>query len=262
MGSELSGEVIQGEKAAAGIEAFLILAVAALHFAVVARRVGSDEFVADTQVGIPLEQLFQEIGGGTGGLLRVGGQEAQACKLINGSILEQAQLRVSDAAAGDHLHIYLNPLAGIGHLLVGLWLAGRFLLFGWEQPQLSHDPEQALRAAGIATLPQPVPQFHHAEAGVPAAHVPDQLQLCLCMLVRVSVGPPGLAGQGFHGSIPARLPEVDIRTALVVPPAGLLDAVPLRILHQGLPVCHVLCYTLAHEGYGPLSYSWCVVTQL
>ena len=62
----------------------------------------------------------------------------------------------------------------------------------------------------LAALPQPVPQFHHAEAGVPAAHVPDQLQLCLCMLVRVAVGPPGLAGQGFHGSIPARLPEVNI----------------------------------------------------
>lgn len=32
MDSELSGEVIQGVKAAAGIEVFLILAVAALHF--------------------------------------------------------------------------------------------------------------------------------------------------------------------------------------------------------------------------------------
>ena len=43
MGSELSGEVIQGVKAAAGIEAFLILAVAALHFTVVARCIGADE---------------------------------------------------------------------------------------------------------------------------------------------------------------------------------------------------------------------------
>ena len=107
--SELSGEVIQGVKAAAGIEVFLILAVAALHFTVVARRVGTDELVADPQLGgcglkqgrqiplavgeavgelksivsldtfhadtsagVPLEQLFQEIGGGTGGLFRVG----------------------------------------------------------------------------------------------------------------------------------------------------------------------------------------------
>ena len=124
MDSELPGEVIQGVKAAAGVKAFLILAVAALHFTVVARRIGPDELVADTQLcggglkqsreiplavgktvgelksivsldtfhadtsaGIPLEQLFQEIGGGTGGLLRVGGQEAQAGKLVNSSVL-------------------------------------------------------------------------------------------------------------------------------------------------------------------------------
>lgn len=31
---------------------------------------------------------------------------------------------------------------------------------------------------------------------------------------------------------------------------------------SGLPVGYVLCYTLAHEGYGLLSVSCCVVTQL
>ena len=51
MDGKLFGKVIQGVKAAAGIEAFLVLAVAALHLAVVARRVGTDELVADTQVG-------------------------------------------------------------------------------------------------------------------------------------------------------------------------------------------------------------------
>ena len=101
MDSELSGEVIQGVKTVAGIEAFLVLTVAALHLAVVARRIRPDELVADTQVGggglkqsgeiplavgetigkfkaiirldafhadsaarIPLEQLFQKIRGG------------------------------------------------------------------------------------------------------------------------------------------------------------------------------------------------------
>ena len=122
--SELHCKVIQGIKAAAGVKAFLILAVAALHFTVVARRIGADELVADTQLGggglkqsreiplavgktvgelksivsldtlhpdapagIPLEQLFQEIGRGTGRLLRVSGQEAQAGKLVNSSVL-------------------------------------------------------------------------------------------------------------------------------------------------------------------------------
>ena len=51
MDSELHCKVIQRVKAAAGVEALLILAVAALHFAVVARRVGPDELVTDPQLG-------------------------------------------------------------------------------------------------------------------------------------------------------------------------------------------------------------------
>ena len=96
---------------------------------------------------------------------------------------------------GGHLYIHLDPLPRISHLLVGLWLIDWFLLCLWEQAQLSHDPEQAFRAAGAAPLLQTVPQFHHAKFGISAAHVPDQLQLCLCMLVQVSVGPPGPARQ-------------------------------------------------------------------
>ena len=124
MDSELPGEVIQGVKAAAGIKALLILAVTTLHFTVVAWSIGADELVADPQLGgsglkqsreiplavgetigkfkavirleafhadtsacIPLEQLFQKIRRGIGGLLRVGRQEAQACELVNGGVL-------------------------------------------------------------------------------------------------------------------------------------------------------------------------------
>ena len=46
-----------------------------------------DAFHADSPACIPLEQLFQKIRRGIGGLLRVGGQEAQACKLVNSSVL-------------------------------------------------------------------------------------------------------------------------------------------------------------------------------
>ena len=155
--SKLHCKVIQREKAAAGVKAFLILAVAALHFTVVARRIGADELVADTQLcggglkqsreiplavgktvgelksivsldtlhpdasaGIPLPQLFQEIGGGVSRLLGVGSREAQAGELANSRILEQAKLLVCNTPAGHYFHIHLDPLAGIGHLLVRL----------------------------------------------------------------------------------------------------------------------------------------------
>ena len=106
------------------VEALLVLSMTTFHLSVVPGRIGADELVADTQLGggglkqsreiplavgetigkfktvvgldtfhadtsagVPLEQLFQKIGGGTGGLLRVSGQEAQAGKLVNSSVL-------------------------------------------------------------------------------------------------------------------------------------------------------------------------------
>ena len=51
MDGELLCEVVQGIKAVAGVEAFLVLPVAALHLAVMAWSVGADELVADAQAG-------------------------------------------------------------------------------------------------------------------------------------------------------------------------------------------------------------------
>ena len=127
MDSKLLGEVIQGIKAVTGVKALLVLPVAALYFAVMSRRIGADELMTDAKLGgsgfkqsgdvplavgkavsklkaiirldtfhpdapagIPLEQPFEEVSGGIGGLLRIGGQEAQTSELINGGILEQA----------------------------------------------------------------------------------------------------------------------------------------------------------------------------
>ena len=49
MNGKLLCEVIQGIKAVAGIEAFLVLPVTALCLAVVARGIWTDELVADAQ---------------------------------------------------------------------------------------------------------------------------------------------------------------------------------------------------------------------
>ena len=50
MDSELVCEVVKGEEAMAGVKALLVLPVAALYLAVVARCVGTDKLVADTQL--------------------------------------------------------------------------------------------------------------------------------------------------------------------------------------------------------------------
>ena len=169
MDSKLLCKVVQGVKAVAGVKAFLVLPVAALHFAVVARCIGTDQLVADAKpdsggleegghvplavgktvgelkavvrlnafypdapAGIPLEQPFQEVGGGVGALFRVGCQKAQAGELVDGGILEQPQLRICNTPAGHYLHIHLDTLAGISHLLVRL---GACMLFSSQSPE-------------------------------------------------------------------------------------------------------------------------------
>ena len=124
MDRKLLSEVIKREKTVTGVKAFMVLPVAALHFAVVAWCVGTDELVADTQLSsggfkesrqvsaavgktigkfkaivsldalhtdasacIPLNQPFQEIGRRKGGLLWVGSQEAQTGELVNSGVL-------------------------------------------------------------------------------------------------------------------------------------------------------------------------------
>lgn len=49
-------------------------------------------------------------------------------KLVNRGILEQSRLWGGDTPARhDYLYDYLNPLAGLSHLLMGSWLAGAFI---------------------------------------------------------------------------------------------------------------------------------------
>ena len=60
-------------------------------------------------------------------------------------------------------------------------------------------------------------------------HISDELELLLGMLVGVAVRTSGPAGQGLQGTVVARTPEVDVRPAFVVLPAGTAYAVLLRV---------------------------------
>ena len=48
---------------------------------------------------IPTHKFVEEVGGGVGGLLWICSQETQSRKLINGGVLEQAQLRIRCSGA-------------------------------------------------------------------------------------------------------------------------------------------------------------------
>ena len=51
-------------------------------------------------------------------------------------------------------------------------------------------------------------------------HISDELEFFLCMLPGMAVRTSGLAGQGLQGVVVAGAPEVDVRPAFVVLPAG------------------------------------------
>lgn len=194
--SKLPCEVVEREGRMGRVETLLVFSVTALNFAVAPWGVVANELVPDTQLGsrkfkfgsemafcigkavgklkavvgldalhadapasVPFHQLLEEVSGGIGGLLGICGKESQACELVDSGVLEQAQLGVGDAATGSHLHVYLDALARIGHLLIGLRLVGILFLRLRSHPQLAHYPKQALGPAGIAPFSQPVPQL-------------------------------------------------------------------------------------------------------
>ena len=131
-------------------------------------------------------------------------------ELVNGGILKQAQLRICDTAARNDLDIDLRPLSRIGHLFVRLWSVVILWCLLRKHSHFAHDAEQTFRSAGIAALLEPVPQFHHTKIGVSAPHIPNHLEFIFGMLVGMTVRTPGLATQGFHTTVPARLPEVNV----------------------------------------------------
>ena len=78
---------------------------------------------------------------------------------------------------------------------------------------------------------KPKTMSHHAELWITTAHIPNELQFSLCVLIGVSVWPPKLADQRFNRSVPAFLPKVDVGAAFVVFSAGSAHSIFGGVLH-------------------------------
>ena len=76
------------------------------------------------------------------------------------------------------------------------------------------------------------------------------------MLPGMAVRPSGLTAKGFYRPVPATAPEVDVGASFVVFAAGSANTILFCVLHQELPILHVLCYTVAHEGCGSFLVCW------
>ena len=111
------------------------------------------------------------------------GEKAQTRELVDGSVLEQAELRACNTLTRHNLYVHLNALPRMGHLLVRLGFVRLFRLFGRKQPHFAHDAEQALRTAGIAALPHTVPELDHTKRRIPAAHIAEYLFIRLIIVL-------------------------------------------------------------------------------
>lgn len=139
-------------------------------------------------------------------MFKIGSQEVQTSKFVNGGILEWTQVWVCDAPERHYFCIDLDLLTGIAHLFIGLGFVSGFPSTQREEIQVAHHLEQALRAVGII----PLSKLSNTQVWITLEPISDQLQFCLSVLIWMAVGTPGLAERRIHRSVPADLPEIDV----------------------------------------------------
>lgn len=247
------------------VELFVILAVAAFDLTVVPGGVRTDELVSNAQF---LQRLFKKgLASGIGGVQAVGEFGAVIClNAFNGErklldhMAEENSRRVSAVlfkglqiakpaelikksvliplgsiflpdytGFWDELDVDLASLPGILHLFIrlgdifGIWQLNRHL------PSLPQKAVQPGDGAGIPFHPQLHPEYHQTRVGIPAPHVVDELDLFLCMLVRVTMRPMGPILQGLERSIVAFFPPVDVLPVCAVSYGCLCYPIFLRV---------------------------------
>ena len=252
-----------------GIEPLVVLPVAALHFAVMPRGIGSDYLVADAMLlqthlkkgglvpvcgeavcelsavvrldalngaGEGFHKVFHKQGRGIGAVFLKSLHKTPSGILVNGGILEEMlsdYLTVYKAGRGDELHIHLNALPGMVHLLIRL---GDILGVGGmdsHEPLFFEEAVQSWDGAGITALHEFYPEDNKPCVRVSPAHIGNQLNLFRSMLVGVVAGPSGKVTQGFNGAVIAAFPAVDVLPVGFVLNSGFCNAESVSIINKG-----------------------------
>lgn len=122
-----------------------------------------------------------------------------------------------------------------------------FLLFLLRRQSLAmKNTPQVLYAAGVPALSHSRPQFLYAQVEVAAAHISDELQLRVYMLIRMESRTARLTRQRLDAAVEACFSEVAVGLCLVVLTAGARNAEFFRVAHQRVANFHILCYA-THE---------------
>lgn len=251
------------------IETLIILSVATFHLPVMPWGKGTDDFVADPvhfqvfleksgllpvggktvgefgpiigldaldRTGKGLHQMIYKLSGRIGAVLLKCLHETPAGILVDGRVLEKLlsdHLGVFQTGRWNKFHIDLDALSGMIHLFIGF----RDVL--WVRRMYSHDPlfpEKTVKArngAGVAALAEFNPEDDQTVMRISAAHIADEADLIIRMLVGVVMGSAGAVSQGIPGTVIAAFPAVDILPVGFVFYSSFCDPKSFRVLNQG-----------------------------
>ena len=163
--------------------------------------------------------MLHKLSGRKGAMLFKGFHKAPAGILINGCVLKELfsdNLAAFKTGGGNKFHIYLNALPWIIHFFI--WFRDIF----WIRRVYRHDallfqePVKAGDRAGIAALTKFDPEDDETGMRVSAAHIPDQADLVIGMLVGMVMRSARKLPKRFDRTIITPFPAVDILTVCLV----------------------------------------------
>ena len=220
-----------------GIEALVVLPVAALHLPIMPGGIGTDHFMLypmflqtflekgwfipmgreavgelcpivglDTfnRAGKGFYKVFHKLCGRIGTVFLKGFYKTPSGILIDSCVLEEMfpnNLAVFQAGRGDEFDIDLDALSWMIHLFIGF----RDILWIWRMnghdALFSKESVKAGDGPGIAALPELNPENDQAGIGVAPAQVLDEPDLLGSMLVGMMVRASGAVAQRVPGAV-------------------------------------------------------------
>lgn len=258
---ELFGKIFKGIESMSGIEALIVFPVAAFHLAIVPGHKRPDQLVADTMAfqmyleqgglvpvggktigefrsvvclnalnaaGKGFNQMFHKHSRGIGAVFFKGFHIAPPGILINGGILKELLTNdpaVDKAGRGHKFHIHLNTLPRMIHLLIRLRNILRVRGMDCRQVLLFQETVQSGNGAGITTLHELDPEDNKTGIRIATAHIHNELDLLLGMLVRMVVRSAREVAKRLNRAVKAPFPAIDILSVGLIFDGGLSHSI-------------------------------------
>lgn len=157
--------------------------------------------------------MVHKHGGGISAVFLKGFYKPPSGILINGGILEEVLSNdpaVHKTGRRNKLHIHLNALAGMVHLLIRLRDILRVRRMDGHDTLPAEEPVKPGNGAGVAALHEFYPENDETSIRVAPAHIEDEFDFLRGVLVRVVMRSARVVTERLNGAIKAPFPAVDV----------------------------------------------------